>query len=182
MNLIKFACSMILVIALGLYLGLPLLQAHIAIQPSHIPIGSVTPAQLGLEYIEVTLFTDDGLALQGWYIPSNNQAAMILVHASNGNRTGTIFHAALLAEHGYGVLLYDTRAEGESEGALNANGWEDHKDVFAALEYLQGRPEIDPSRIGALGLSAGAKTVLYTATQTEEISAVVAEGARWRTF
>jgi acetyl esterase/lipase len=55
-------------------------------------------------------------------------------------------------------------------------------DVFAALDYLQHRPEIDPERIGVLGLSAGAKAALYAATQTDEIAAVVAEGTRWRTF
>jgi pimeloyl-ACP methyl ester carboxylesterase len=128
------------------------------------------------------LSTEDGLTLHGWYIPSTNRAAVILVHAFNGNRTGTIYHAALLAKHGYGALLYDTRAQGESEGDLNALGWEDHLDIFAALDYLQQRPEVDSERIAVLGLSAGAKAALYAATQTEEIAAVVAEGTRWRTF
>jgi pimeloyl-ACP methyl ester carboxylesterase len=181
-NLIVFAGSVILIAALGLYFGLPLLQAHNAMHPPRFPIGSVSPTQLGLDYVDVTLSTEDDLALQGWYIPSANRAAVILVHAFNGNRTGTIYHAALLAEHGYGVLLYDTRAQGESERDLNAAGWEDHLDIFAALDYLQHRPEIDPERIGVLGLSAGAKTALYAATQTDEIAAVVAEGTRWRTF
>jgi pimeloyl-ACP methyl ester carboxylesterase len=107
---------------------------------------------------------------------------VILVHAFNGNRTGTIYHAALLAKHGYGALLYDTRAQGESEGDMNALGWEDHLDVFAALDYLQQRPEVDPDCIGVLGLSAGSKAALYAAAQTDEIAAVVAEGTRWRTF
>jgi pimeloyl-ACP methyl ester carboxylesterase len=181
-NLIAFAASVILISALGLYFGLPIMEAHNAMHPSRFPIGSVSPAQLGLDYSEVTLHTEDDLALRGWYIPSANRAAVILVHAFNGNRTGTIYHAALLAEHGYGVLLYDTRAEGESEGDLNALGWEDHLDVFAALDYLQHRPEIDPERIGVLGLSAGAKAALYAAAHTDEIAAVVAEGTRWRTF
>ena len=53
---------------------------------------------------------------------------------------------------------------------------------LSALDFLQQRPEVDPERIGVLGLSVGAKTALYAATQTDEIAAVVAEGTRWRTF
>lgn len=180
-NLIKFAASVILAALLGLYFGVPLWQVHNAMHPPRFPI-TISPADLGLDYIDVTLSTEDDLTLHGWYIPSTNRAAVILVHAFNGNRTGTIYHAALLAKHGYGVLLYDTRLEGESEGDLNALGWEDHLDVFAALDYLHQRPEVDPERIGVLGLSAGAKTALYAVTQTDEIGAVVAEGTRWRTF
>ena len=180
-NLIVFAVSVILVASLGLYFGIPLWEAHSAMHPARFPI-SVSPADLGLDYMDVTLSTEDSLTLRGWYIPSANRAAIILVHAFNGNRTGTVYHAALLAEHGYGVLLYDTRTQGESEGDLYALGWEDHLDVFAALDYLQQRPEVDPERIGVLGLSAGAKAALYAAAQTDEIRAVVAEGTRWRTF
>jgi len=182
-NLIVFTSSVILIAALGLYFfGIPLLDAHNAMHPTRFPIGSVSPTQLGLDYVDVTLTTEDDLALQGWYIPSTNRSAVILVHAFNGNRTGMIYHAALLANHRYGVLLYDTRSEGESEGDLNAAGWEDHLDIFAALDYLKHRPEIDSNRIGVLGLSAGAKAALYAAAQTDEVAAVVAEGARWRTF
>jgi pimeloyl-ACP methyl ester carboxylesterase len=181
-NLTVFAGSVILVVSLSLYFGLPLLQAYNAMHPTRFPVGSVSPADLDLDYIDVTLSTEDNLTLHGWYVPSTNRAAIILVHAFSGNRTGTIYHAALLANHGYGVLLYDTRTQGESEGDLYALGWEDHLDVFAALDYLQQRPEVDPERIGVLGLSAGAKAALYAATQTDEIAAVVAEGTRWRTF
>ena len=182
-NLIKFAASVILVAAFGLYFGVPLLQVYLTMYSApRFAIGSVSPADLGLDYVDVAFTTEDDLTLHGWYIPSTNRAAVILVHAANGNRTGTIYHAALLAEHGYGVLLYDTRTQGESEGDLYALGWENHLDVLAALDYLQQRPEVDLERIGVLGLSAGAKTALYAVTQTDEIAAVVAEGTRWRTF
>lgn len=181
-NLMVFAGLVILVVSVSLYFGIPLIQVYNAMHPPRFPIGDTSPADLGLDYIDVTLSTKDDLTLHGWYIPSANRAAVILVHAFNGNRTGTIYHAELLAKHGYGVLLYDTRSEGESEGDLNALGWEDHLDVFAALDYLNERPEVDLERIGVLGLSAGAKTALYSVTQTDEIAAVVAEGTRWRTF
>jgi pimeloyl-ACP methyl ester carboxylesterase len=179
LRLVAFA---LLVLFLVFYLGPPLYLGNLKMHPARFPTGSVSPADLGLDYTDVTLSTRDGLTLQGWYTPSTNKAAVILVHAYNGNRTGTLYHAALLASHGYGVLLYDTRAQGESEGDIYTWGWEDYLDVIAALDYLRQRPEIDPERIGVLGLSAGAGAALQAAAETDEIAAVVAEGARWPTF
>ena len=181
-RLIVFAYRAIALVVLCLYFGIPLFDVYRAMHPHRFPVGVVTPADLSPEYSEATLTTKDNLTLHGWYVPSENRAAVILVHAFQGNRTGTIYHAELLAQHGYGVLMYDTRTQGESEGDLYALGWEDHLDVLAALEFLQARPEVDPGRIGVLGLSAGAKAALYSASQTEGIAAVVAEGTRWRTF
>ncbi len=172
----------ILALLIGRYFGFPSFEANRRMHPARFPIGSVSHADLGLDYTDITLFTRDGLTLQGWYVPSANGAAVILVHAFNGNRTGTIYHAALLADQGYGVLLYDTRAQGESEGDLYAWGWDAHWDVIAALDYLQRRPEVDPERIGVLGLSAGAAIALRAAAETHEIAAVVAEGSGWPTF
>lgn len=139
-NLIVFTGPVILIASLGLYFGLPLWQTHLALHPPRLAIESFSPADLGLDYTDVTLSTQDGLTLYGWYMPATNRAAVILVHAFNGNRSGTIYHAALLVKHGYGALLYDTRAQGESKGEPNALGWQDHLDILAALDYLQQRP------------------------------------------
>ncbi len=172
----------ILGLIIGIYTVIPISDAVRAMHPTRYRIGSVSPADLGMSFTNVTLSTQDGLKLYGWYVPSTNGAAVILVHAFNGNRTGTLYHAALLAKHGYGVLLYDTRSEGESEGGLYALGWDAHQDVMAALEYLQRRPEVDPKRIGVLGFSAGARIALQAAAETHTIAAVAAEGPGYPTF
>jgi dienelactone hydrolase len=161
---------------------IPIYDAYRGMHPIRYPIGSVSPADLDLPYIEITLPTDDGLSLSGWYVPSANGAAVILAHAFNGNRTGVMYHASLLAKHGYGVLLYDMRAHGESDGGLYAWGWDTKRDVFAAVAFLESRPEVDPRRIGAAGLSSGARAVLYAAAENDGISAVVAEGCGQPTF
>ena len=43
----------------------------------------------------------------GWYRPSRNGAAVLLVHGGGGDRSGPLRHARMLARHGDGVLLYD---------------------------------------------------------------------------
>ena len=74
--------------------------------------------RVGAPHEDVTFTTADGLRLRGWYVPSKNGAAVI----SFPGRKGTQKPARMLARHGYGVLLFDRRGEGESEGDPNAWG------------------------------------------------------------
>ena len=50
----------------------------------------------------------------------------------------------MLARHGYGVLLFDRRGEGRSEGEPNTFGWGGDEDIKAAIRYLKTRPDVDP--------------------------------------
>jgi dienelactone hydrolase len=133
-------------------------------------------------YLPIELEASDGLRLSGWYVPSQNRAAVILVHGGGGDRTGAVGHAELLARHGYGVLLYDSRGRGESEGTPVAFGWGWEKDVAGALAFLHRRPDVDAARIGALGLSTGADVLFEVAADDRRLKAVVADGATVEAF
>ena len=145
---------------------------------THTARAEVPPAELGTAYEDVTLTTSDGLDLEGWYVPSRNRAAVIVFPG----RAGSQKHARMLAAHGYGVLLFDRRGEGASEGEGNMFGWGGERDVFAALDFLESRPDVDPERIGGLGLSVGGELMLQAAAQDERLAAVVSEGAGTRTI
>jgi fermentation-respiration switch protein FrsA (DUF1100 family) len=86
----------------------------------------------------------------------------------------------MLADHGYGELLFDLRAHGESGGDVFAFGWDADQDISAALAYLQNRSGVGPNRIGVLGLSIGAEVVMQGAANINEVEAVVAEGSGYR--
>src|SRR3712207_3686091 len=77
------------------------------------PIGSPPSA----DYEPVSFASSDGLELSGWYRSSRNRAAVVVVHGAGSDRTGAVAHAELLARHGFGVLVYDSRGRGESEGS-----------------------------------------------------------------
>jgi fermentation-respiration switch protein FrsA (DUF1100 family) len=126
----------------------------------------------------VTFETRDGLTLEGWYIPSRNGAAVI----SFPGRKGPQRQARMLARHGYGVLLFDRRGEGDSDGEPNAWGWGGTKDIKAAVAFLQRRPDVERGRIGGLGLSVGGEMMLDAASDTKALAAVVSEGAGARMF
>jgi uncharacterized protein len=111
-------------------------------------------------------------------VPSRNGAAIIVSPGYNS----TPDHARMLVRHGYGVLLYDQRGEGRSDGDPNAFGWSAEKDHNAAIAYLRGRPDVDPGRIGGLGLSVGGEMMLEAAARSHGLDAVVSEGAGERSI
>jgi pimeloyl-ACP methyl ester carboxylesterase len=131
---------------------------------------------LPFEVEEVTFEGGDGLRLAGWFVPPRNGATIILLHGYGGNRTGTVWYAIPLVEAGYGVLMYDERASGESEGTMRSYGWQDVPDVGGALAYLSSRPDVDPDRIGIAGCSIGGQIALRGAAAYPQIRAALADG------
>jgi dienelactone hydrolase len=127
-------------------------------------------------YEKLRLRTSDHLTLDAWYRPSRNGAAVLMLSGGGGDIRGTIRHAEMLARHGYGVLLFGGRGTGDSGGTVSSYGWGREKDAAAALDYLRTRTDVQPSRVGALGLSTGADMAIDVAARRDDVHAVVADG------
>ena len=140
---------------------------------THIGRPVVPEPHLGAGFEDVSFTTDDGLELEGWYVPSKNRAAVIAFPGRKGPQQ----QARMLVRHGYGVLLFDRRGEGDSEGDPNALGWNGDRDLKAAIAFLRERTDVDPDRIGGIGRSVGGELMLETAAETDALKAVVSEGA-----
>jgi fermentation-respiration switch protein FrsA (DUF1100 family) len=140
-----------------------------------------TPADIGLAASNVSFTTDDGVKLQGWYVPSANGAAVILRHGASSTGSNVLAHAAVLAKHGYGVLITDARGHGRSGGRAMDFGWHGNSDIAAALDFLETQTDIDQGRIGIVGLSMGGEEALGAVGSDLRIAAVLAEGATART-
>jgi pimeloyl-ACP methyl ester carboxylesterase len=136
----------------------------------------VSPDQAGLNGEQVTFQSRDGLNLTGWFIPGQENANVILIHGLGGRGMHMIYHATALSAYGYGVLMFDLRAHGSSEGDTCTWGWLEMEDVLGAVDYLRSRPDTHRAPLGVLGVSLGGQIALQSAALTEEISAVVAEG------
>ena len=145
---------------------------------THVLRPTVPVADLRTPYENVSFETSDGLRLEGWYIPSRNGAAVIAFPG----RSGPQQHARMLAAHGYGVLLFDRRGEGRSDGDSNLFGWGGARDIDAAVEFLRRRPDVEAGRIGGIGFSVGGELMLEAAANNPELAAVVSEGAGTRAF
>ena len=156
-----------------LFAMIVLFPISLAYVVTHTARAEVPRPELGTAFEDVEFTTSDGLRLKGWYIPSRNRAAVI----SFPGRSGTRRQARMLARHGYGVLLFDRRGEGVSDGDPNIFGWGGDRDLRAAAAYLRSRGDVDPSRIGAIGLSVGGEMLIHAAAHSDDFQAIVSEGA-----
>jgi dienelactone hydrolase len=132
------------------------------------PVGD--PPSAAYETVRFT--ASDGVDLEGWYRPSRNGASLLMISGGGGNRRSTLRHAEMLVRHGYGVLVYDPRGSGNSEGTINSYGWGWEKDAAAGLDFLATRSD----RVGVLGLSTGGDIAIDIAARRDDVEAVVADG------
>ena len=173
----------LVVVALVVALPVVLLPLGVAVAVTNVPRTSLdgdTPADRGLDYDDVEMTTADEVTLRGWYIPGDGGAAVVVAHGAGSTRSGVLDQAVVLARHGFGVLAFDARGHGESDGRAMDFGWYGDEDVAAAVSFLADQPGVDPDRIGALGMSMGGEEAIGAAATDERIAAVVAEGAEAR--
>jgi len=117
------------------------------------PLGPATPAHYGLTYHDVAFRAAEGVQLSAWYIPPRNGAALVVLPGSGSTRTAVLGQAAVLARHGYGALLVDTRGHGLSGGHTMDFGWWRDRDITAAVSFLDWQPGVQAGKIAVLGES-----------------------------
>ena len=125
----------------------------------------------GIEFQQVELVTEDHVRLSAWYTPPQNGAVILVAHGYGDKRTEHYY--ALFASHGYGVVAWDFRAHGQSEGEFSSLGYYEVLDAKAALDFARVQPGVD--HIGAWGGSMGAVTMIRATAQYPEIEALVAD-------
>lgn len=134
------------------------------------------PSGVAFDVDEVKFQGGDDLTMAGWRVRSQNGATIILLHGYGSNRTAMLWHAERLVNAGYGVLMYDERASGESEGTRRSYGWEDPRDVEGAIRFIEAESGNGLERIGIAGCSIGAQIALQSAAYYPDLEAVWADG------
>jgi len=163
------AAGLVSVVAFFMPVGMAITDIHSLEKPLGDPPNAA--------YKTVHFTASDGVRLEGWYRPSRNGASVLVLSGGGSNRMGPLRHARMLERHGYGVLVYDPRGSGNSEGTPNSYGWGWEKDADAALDFLAERDDVDPGRIGTLGLSTGADIAIDITARRDDVKAVVADGS-----
>lgn len=135
------------------------------------------PIDFGIVYDEVAIVTGDGLRLVGWYLPTRNGALVIAQHGYKSDRSEMLNEAAVLHEHGYGVLITSMRAHDLSDGETISFGRKEIDDLGLWYRFGLTLPGVDPTRIGALGNSLGGSIVIELAARTPGIRAVATNSA-----
>jgi uncharacterized protein len=145
---------------------------HVLHPPRLIPPGN-TLRKYKVAYQPVDLVTEDGIRLSAWYTPARNGAVILLAHGYGDNRPEWVYE--MLARKGYGVLAWDARAHGESDGEISTIGYLEVLDVKAALAYALVQPGVE--HIGAWGGSMGGATMIRAAARFPQIEALFVDSS-----
>src|SRR5215213_8520129 len=157
----------------GLLVILSVAEVQNALHPPRlIPPGN-TLRKYKVSYELVNLMTEDGIRLSAWYTPPKNGAVILLAHGYGDNRPEWVYE--MLAKKGYGVLAWDARAHGESDGDISTIGYLEVLDVKAALDYALAQPNVE--HVGAWGGSMGAATLIRAAAQFPQIEALFVDSS-----
>ena len=121
----------------------------------------LTPDYRGLKYDDVTFSTEDGLKLNGWFIPgktksmtADNLFTLLWFHGNAGNISHRLENIKMLYDRvPVNIFIFDYRQYGKSEGKVSEQGT--YIDARAALVYLQSREDINHERIIIFGRSVG---------------------------
>ena len=178
----RILLTVVLEMPLAVFVGAPFAYVVVETRPDHHPVCCETPLDYGAAtYETVSIHAPDNITLAGWYVPPPTAPGpvIVLLHGGRGDRRGTAWYARELIAAGYGVLMYDQRAQGESTGDLSTLGWQDGDDLLAVIAHLEARAEVDAKRIGVVGLSRGGHIALNAAhLAPDRIAAIWADGVQ----
>jgi hypothetical protein len=122
-----------------------------------------------------------GTWLPGWLLrPDNSPERRPTVILNNGADSQSValyaFGGAAALERGYNALIFEGPGQGSMLFERQIPFRPDWENVITpVVDYLQSRPEVDPSRIALTGWSLGGLLVIRAAAFEHRLAAVVAD-------
>ena len=162
--------------------------------------GSVTslptpgfPLELAGEVSEVAASAEDGTPLHGWLVlpkgvtPEKPAPLVLWIHGgpfNSWNSWSWRWNPHLLAERGYAVLMPDPALSTGYGQAFIQRAWRTWgdvvmRDVFAVLDTVLERPDIDRDRVAAMGGSFGGYMANWVAGHSDRFRAIVTHASLW---
>ena len=156
-----------------------------------------TPEELDLDFEDVVFKTDDGLCLNGWYIPAplearrqnsltgsvqsegslltgpveNSDLTVLFCHGNGGNMTHRLDSINIFYNLGLSCFIFDYRGYGSSEGKTTEEGT--YLDVMAAYKWLTKEKKISPDDIIIFGRSLGGSIAAQLAAKVEARALII---------
>ena len=126
---------------------------------AHVPgrVLEVTPEAIGLPFESVTIATEDGEKIHGWYVfarkDGTSKGVVLFFHGNAGNISHRLDSIANFTRMGVDVLIIDYRGYGQSSGKPSEQGV--YADARAAWRFLTEERAIAPENIIVFGRSLG---------------------------
>lgn len=130
---------------------------------------------------------DSKIKINGWLFHYHKKRPIIIVvHGifPNGKcKPESNLVASLLIKNGFNVLTIDLRNYGKSQKISNyiSLGAAEYNDVLGAYDFLE-KIGFKKNKIGLMGISLGANTVIYAASFDKNIKAIWLESAAFADF
>lgn len=164
-----------------------LLDGRGAAQPQPLArLSGFTPAHDWAECESIVTTSTDGTAIQGWITrPKGAKKAptLIWIHGGPIGMSGDGWHwrwnALLAAAQGYVVVQPNPRGSTgfgqQFVQGIWGNCWGDqcYKDLMAVADAIEQRPEVDKSRLMAMGGSFGGYMTNWIGTQTQRFRCLI---------
>ena len=175
----RFVSSFLLRILLLYVVGLPYVMAVAMVyRPKALPTDDPY-TQLGFRFEPVKFMSTDGVRLDGWWIPAQQQPrrkgrlgaepeewgkkTVVLCHGLGANKGNQLVMAQDLVPGGYNVLAFDFRAHGASGGQLSTFGDLERRDVLGAVRWVRENRPAQSEKIFGVGASMGAAALIAAA-------------------
>jgi len=133
---------------------------------------TLTPETVDLPYSDLSLQTQDGETIHGWWLPhAQPRANLLFFHGNAGNVSHRLDSLRLFNSLGLNILIIDYRGYGQSTGKPSETGL--YLDATAAWHWLTEDQAMDPNRIILFGRSMGAAVASQLATRVEAAGLIV---------
>jgi len=171
-RIVRWVLGIALLLAITGYTAVSLLTADILTRPKN-HASRVDPKLVSENARRWSVRTSDGLTLRGWYCPTAKRRHLIvLVHGMGGAWPEMAGLGRDLHALDYDVLVFDLRGHGESDPARLTMGRHERADIRAVHSWALGEGFV-ADRIGWLGYSMGASTLLMEAASNPAIQVAV---------
>lgn len=173
----KFISS-IIVVALWTFIFFPYILATFTIHRPKIGDNYNPESILILEYENITLHTQDGVRIRGWFVPSKGSKKAVLIgHGLGANKSNFLGLVDLWHSLNYNVLIFDFRGHGESDGHTISFGYKEKYDIKAGFEYLVRKKNFAPENIVGYGVSFGGASLIHAVSDSVNFDRIVTDSS-----
>ncbi len=144
------------------------------------------PANQSMTYENVSITTSDDVELKGWWVEPkdlmdpNSNITLVIMHGYSKNMAWMLDHYGDgFYDAGYRMLFFDARCRGESPDTEPGvtYGWEEKKDLKAAVDFVKAQPEVNDSQVVIFAESAGAACALFYTAEYNDIAITIADSS-----
>ncbi|MBS1537439.1 MAG: alpha/beta fold hydrolase [Bacteroidetes bacterium] len=182
--------SLILLIAIacyGVYWGIYNVLPYSAIKPLRLTSPLIiekfkekyTPNRFNLTLKQFSFTTKDSITLRGWFIPSQYKAkgTILVLHGIASSKQLMLPYASDLVKDSFNVVVYDSRAHGESGGEYCTLGFYEKYDVSKCIDKVIEQFGDSCVPFGILGNSMGAAVALQAIPLDKRIVCGISESS-----